>query len=261
MLVEWFNRARAIVGNRKTYLPPDPRPNDIYLTSYPRSGNTWTRFLLANYLTGEACDFDAVYRCVPDLYVSPERCAELPSPRFLKSHEPYVPEYRRVIYIVRDGRDVAVSYYFYCRQRGTISQEMSFDDYLTLFNRGQVGPYGSWSTHLNSWLDNLEPSGRLLLIRYRDLKEDTAQQLRRILEFAGLDINVDRVERAVTDARFERMQRQERIMRQRNLQTSADGQSLKAVRKGQTDQWQEMFSDGQLRRFLDCHGDALARLG
>jgi hypothetical protein len=261
VLLEWLHRARAVAGKRKAYLPPSPRVSDIYVTSYPRSGNTWVRFLLANYLTRQACDFETVHRLIPDLYVTPESCSQLATPRFLKSHEQYVPEYRRVIYIARDGRDVAVSYYFYCRQTGMIPERMPFEDYLRLFNRGEVGSYGSWSAHVVTWLDDLEPSGRLLFVRYRDLKVDAAKQLQRILEFSGLEIDVQAIQHAVRDAGFERMQRQERVMRKKRAQDCPDTQKVTAVRKGKEGQWRKFFTEEQLRRFHQLHGEAMARVG
>jgi hypothetical protein len=88
-------------------------PDDVFLTSYPRSGNTWTRFLVGNLAhTEEAVTFLNVERLVPDMNKHGDYyLRHLPRPRILKSHEVFDPRYKRVIYIVRDPRDVAVSNY------------------------------------------------------------------------------------------------------------------------------------------------------
>ena len=41
--------------------------DDVFLTSYPRSGNTWTRFLVGNFVNpNEPVTFLNVERLVPD---------------------------------------------------------------------------------------------------------------------------------------------------------------------------------------------------
>src|ERR1019366_2584136 len=84
-------------------------PDDIFLVSYPKSGNTWTRFLLGNLLNpDEGITFANVERKVPDIYAESKRTLKkAPRPRLIKSHECFDPRYRRVIYIVRDPRDLA----------------------------------------------------------------------------------------------------------------------------------------------------------
>ncbi len=88
-------------------------PDDVFLTSYPRSGNTWMRFLVGNLLHQEKpVTFLNMEGLVPDMYKHSDRTLRhLPRPRILKSHECFDPRYRRIIYIVRDPRDVVVSNY------------------------------------------------------------------------------------------------------------------------------------------------------
>src|ERR1017187_7417206 len=98
---------------RKTLLEREVTifPDDVFLTSYPRSGNTWTRFLVGNLIYQDlGVSFLNVERLVPDMYKTADWVMRrLPRPRVLKSHECFDPRYPKVIYIVRDPRDVAVS--------------------------------------------------------------------------------------------------------------------------------------------------------
>ncbi len=72
-------------------------PDDVFLTSYPRSGNTWTRFLVGNLLhQEEEVTFLSVERLVPDMYKHSDRVLRtLPRPRIMKSHECFDPRYRK----------------------------------------------------------------------------------------------------------------------------------------------------------------------
>src|SRR5437016_6350421 len=87
-------------------------PDDIFLVSYPRSGNTWTRFLIGNLIyPDQPVTFANIESRIPEIYFNPDRVMRrLPCPRILKSHECFQPLYRHVIYIVRDPRDVAISF-------------------------------------------------------------------------------------------------------------------------------------------------------
>ena len=92
-------------------------PDDVFLVSYPRSGNTWIRYILAHLLAPYEV-IDRNRTLYPDIYV-PINWQKVTMPRMIKSHEPFTKEYPKIIYLMRDGRDVACSYYnFYCRNRG-----------------------------------------------------------------------------------------------------------------------------------------------
>lgn len=92
------------------------RDDDIFLVSYPKSGNTWLRFLVANYFVGDQLTVDLrnIEIIVPDIYVHNIYYFEkLKGPRIIKSHELFDPRYGKTIYIVRDPRDVALSYWHF----------------------------------------------------------------------------------------------------------------------------------------------------
>src|SRR5207245_8937086 len=86
-------------------------PDDIFLVSYPRSGNTWTRFLIGNMINpDDPVTFANLEQRIPSIYTFPNRVLRS-LPRILISHVAYDPPYPRVISIVRDRRDLELSLY------------------------------------------------------------------------------------------------------------------------------------------------------
>ena len=89
--------------------------DDIFIVSYPKSGNTWLRFIIAYIKQGMQYDISFKYleKIIPDIYTSKEVIDSQKTGRIIKSHNTYFDYYNKTIYIHRDYRDVLVSYYFY----------------------------------------------------------------------------------------------------------------------------------------------------
>jgi hypothetical protein len=116
------------------------RPDDTFIVSYPRSGNTWTRFLVANLLhPAEPATFANIERWVPDTEAQSSRyMRSIPSPRTIKSHSYFDPRYPRVIYVVRDPRDVVLSYYDFSRKYRHIEDNYPLERYVSDCIRGRL---------------------------------------------------------------------------------------------------------------------------
>lgn len=236
-------------------------PDDIFLVAYPKSGVTWLRFLIGNYLTNNQCNFDNSHQIVPDIHYNPEQCAHISSPRFIKSHFPFSPQflthhYPKVVYLARDGRDVAVSYYYYLKRHGIISETTSFHDYLLMFHQGTIDQFSNWNLHVNFWLDHAPET--FLLIRYEDMKREPLAGLQSVLEFAGLDVHHEKITEAVNASRFENMRQQER--QQTFSPIKIADPSIPFIREGKSGDWKNMFTDELHDEFLCIHRNALERL-
>ena len=123
-------------------------PDDVFLTSYPRSGNTWTRFLIGNLIyQDEPVTFANIESRLPEIYFNSDHyLRSLPRPRILKSHECFQPQYPRVIYIVRDPRDVAVSFYHHNVKAGNIADDYPMEAFIPRFIAAEFDArWGSWS--------------------------------------------------------------------------------------------------------------------
>ncbi|MFP3938091.1 MAG: sulfotransferase domain-containing protein [Phycisphaerae bacterium] len=245
---------RAASRLLQAYRLPRTHPRDVFIASYPRSGSTWVRFLLANLVArgSEQIDFQTLPRYVPDLHIEEQwrTIRNMHSPRLLKTHELPSRRFRRVIYLLRDGRDVAVSHYLYLC--GLDRFDGSFLDFV---RNTDIGP-ARWAKHVSSWL---ETPGRpaVFTVRYEDLLADTADELRRMAEFAELPTDEKNVERAVTRSNFAVMKK---------LQDTAgrpydDTEGMEHVRKGTAGQWKGWFDRPHTEAFEKIAGDVLRRLG
>jgi hypothetical protein len=136
----------------------------------------------------------------------------LPSPRIFKTHLPCrgalrtLPRARcRHLYIVRDGRDVAVSYYHF--HRSHLGFQGEFDAFFERFMRGKV-LYGSWFAHVAGWVA-LRDDPRFLLLRYEEMLCDLAGSVRAIAAHCGIEVDPERFPQIVERCRFEFMKQHE----------------------------------------------------
>lgn len=209
---------------------------DVFLASYPKSGNTWLKFMLAHLLGGREADLDNDSTVIADVGSHRATPRVLPAgARLIKTHEPYRrPQkrfYRRAIYLIRDGRDVAVSYYYTLIRRGLY--EGDFGPFLRLFLSGGVDGYGPWHRHVESWLSNpLRDHGALLVLKYEDLLEDPAGNLSASLEFLGVPVTRQRAEQTVRAYTADRMRERERHSRFHERKQRRDIMFVRAARAG-----------------------------
>jgi len=236
-------------------------PDDTFLVSYPRSGNTWFRFLLGNYLLEEECNFRNLKLTSIEAHSTPDDVIQqIKRPRIFKSHLPYTPQYKRVAYLLRDGRDVAVSYYFYNLKFKHIRSDVTFEKFLTdYFNTGNLSSFGKWGDHVNIWLDNLPQES--IVIRYEDMKENPEHELHRFLDFCNISVDLDKLSHAVKVSSFDNMQAIEQKDSEIIPVWEKSNRSINFVRRGEPNQWQELFTGELLGLFLESHGSSLAKVG
>lgn len=163
----------------------DVTDDDVLLASFPRSGNTYVKNMLADLMAGGEVDFWTTEAMIPSVGQG-EASVRLPDGgRLLKTHERYRRCYARAVYMVRDVRDVAASYVSWNRARGRAA--MPADEFVDHLIRGWVDGYGSWQDHVASYLDARDGGRDILVVRFEDLHNDPVDVLGEIAAFIGLD--------------------------------------------------------------------------
>ena len=255
--------ANFLLGRQKVLKGVTSFDDDVWIVSYPKSGNTWTRFLIANLTSnGAPVDWSNIERRVPDIYYGRDtQYRSLPRPRYFKSHEAYRPEYRRVVFIVRDPRDVAVSYFHFVKKLRQLPMEATMDDFMETFIAGKIDPYGSWGENVGSWLGARRGSKDFIVVRYEDLMENTELQLARIAEMLSLPADQAMLRRAVENSRADRMREMERNQRGQHKDLKTGRSDIPFVRAATTGQWQTALTPENARQIQAAWGSTMNELG
>jgi Sulfotransferase domain len=190
------------------------RPDDTFIVSYPRSGNTWTRFLIANLVyAGRPVTFANIEQLIPDAEAQSSRYMKrVPSPRIIKSHEYFDHRYPKVLYIARDPRDVAFSYYNFSRKYRQIPDDFPLERYVHDFVNGKLtsAPWGTWAENVGTWVAARNGRPNFLLLRYEDLMERTEIELAKVATFFGLDPAPEKLRAAIAKSSSDRLRELEK---------------------------------------------------
>ena len=237
--------------------------DDVWIVSYPKSGNTWTRFLIANLIAnGQTVDWVNIERLVPDIYLGRDALyRSLPRPRFFKSHEAYRPEYRRVVFIVRDPRDVAVSYFHFLRKTNVLPVDATIDDFMGTFVQGRIDPYGAWGENVGSWLGARRNTADFLVVRYEDLLHNAEAELMRIALMLGLPRDEHILRRAVENSSADRMRELEKAQQSKHKALKKSRVDVPFVRVAKSGQWQSALTVAAAQQIEIAWGPAMRELG
>lgn len=236
----------------------------IYCVSeYPRSGGTWLSSMMADYL-----------RCAkPTATLFPIGCRSV-----VHNHWPFHKRLNRTVYLVRDGRDVMTSLYFFVmrsyksslaggsrpsqmdrRVKTVFGGQFDPDDIRTNlakflaaeFERPFASGSINWPQHVDSWISNLARS-KVLVLKYEDLLLDRVGILRKAVEHVSpvsaderlLQRSADHFEMASITGR---------------RQGEEDKESF--VRKGIAGDWTNCFDKSAAEVFAAHAGEALVLAG
>jgi hypothetical protein len=239
-------------------------PDDTFVVSYPRSGNTWTRFLIANLLhPDQNVSFTNIEQLIPDTSSQSNRALKrTPRPRIIKTHQYFDHRYGKLIYIVRDPRDVALSYYDFQRKYMQIADEYPLDRYVDEFVTGKLisADWGTWSENVASWIFTRGNSPTFLLLRYEDMMNDTAQELTRIANFLAVNPDTSRIQQAIERSSADRMRKLEKLEEHKWVATKNRRKDIPFVRVARSGGWKSSLPESCVRQIESAWGDIMTKL-
>lgn len=265
----------------------------VWLASYPKSGNTWVRAFLHNYILNAETPHSinalvdvTISECAMAFFGTPGEIlppAEVQARRpqvhealtrlhedlvFVKTHNAHLsahgvrlitPEATAgAIYIVRDPRDVALSYAaFTGKSVDEIIDFMAAEGAANASDGTQVFELlSSWSAHALSWV----ASPRRLLVRYEDLLADPRRGFGRIIRFlgeAGDQPDPERLNRAIEFSSFKILAGQEA----RDGYRAGGPGEAKFFRQGEAGGWRGRLSPAQAGKIWAAHGKVMEKFG
>jgi hypothetical protein len=241
-----------------------PSDKDICLVSYPRSGNTWMRVLMSELLYGESGEsIKALDNYVPDIHEETYANNVIPAPfHFVKSHCSYwqqplpLVNYKHVVYIIRDPRDVVLSYYRYREKLSHYS--FGLDQFIVDWLNGRIWPC-SWQEHVNSWTGGNTHNVRLNLcvIRYEDLLSNAERQILQLISSLGIDVTQEVVQRAVASANIEKM----RLKEKKGMRESEKAKGFQFIGPATSRVWKDTLTSCQVDLISRYAGTAMERYG
>ena len=237
------------------------RPDDVWVVSYPKADTTWTQQIVKLILINGVDDGKKLSESVPWIealntderfyYQLPTPLEDMPSPRAFKSHFRYdnmpcgVPHTTpcKYIYVARNCKDVAVSYYHHFKGFKYIAGGPTWDDFIQWFVNGDV-PFGDYFDHVLSWWAH-HTDDNVLFLKYEDMKADLPLVIAQIAGFIGQDIDQKVIDSVAKQTTFKAMQGNPGA----NYAWATHRRDPTAppfMRKGEVGDWMNYFTPGQL---------------
>jgi len=237
-------------------------PDDTFIASYPRSGNTWTRFLIANLMYPEQpVTFANIESVIPDATALSSRALKrVPRPRLIKTHEYFEPRYRKVIYLVRDPRDVVLSLYNFRRKCGSFDDSYPIEQYVAeRFLPGDMDV--SWGDHVGSWLGTRMSHPGFLLMRYEDLLQDPRRELGRVASFLGVAASGEMLTQAIERSSANRLRQLEKLEHEAWVTTKGKRADVPFIAEAVAGAWKQKLPTPSVALIESVWGDLMNSLG
>jgi len=238
------------------------RPSDVFLASYPRSGNTWLKSLISSAFFGAALTNFSDKKNEEMPIVGFHRQARpllKGGGRIIKTHEVFRREYQRAIWIMRDPRDVVVSQYRLAIRYQEFAD--SLDNYTKYFVSRLPTPAANWQQHTHSWATSpLAGTPNLLSLRYEELRAEPNRHLTAILDFLGVPFSSELIDSAVRQNSIESMAARHAAYDQLS-HVDPNIAAVPAVNSGVSGGWRDTLSIDSLNLIHQAFGSLMKQMG
>jgi len=244
----------------------------VVLISFPKCGRSWLRLMICDMIKHKFDDDSIiadtnllwkVHPLIPYFTIDHDD-ASLKAPGELNRDKTFFRN-KKVIFLVRDPRDVIVSWYFQVVKRGS---KKWFDkkiktDSVADFIENEFGGLKTIIAFYNIWLENKSKPKDFLLIKYENLKYNPNEVLKQINKFCGIEnvIGDSSIRYAIENNSFDKLKTRER---NQSIPHSAfktnntnDVESFK-VRKGKIGGYVDYLSKEQIEKMNQIISNSLS---
>ncbi|CAH2240196.1 jg1761 [Pararge aegeria aegeria] len=250
------------------------RSDDTFVVTFPKSGTTMTQelvWIVCNNSDYEKAKSSPLNERFPFLElssmvrklsyteneievlkkammpVSINEIEKMPSPRFIKSHLPLsllptsLLDQTKVVYVARDPRDVAVSYYYHDKLMNLSKPENDFKQYWKYFVSDNIS-FGPYFEHvLEAWEKRNHPN--MLFLFYEEVTKDLPRAIQRVANFFGKTLSDDQVNKLADHLDFDNFKKNKSV----NLEYLQENGIFRSdgafIRKGKSGGWQDYFDE------------------
>ena len=228
----------------------------IYIAGYPKSGTTWITRLLGDVLD---CRTGGSTPLEDEIEIATEGLSRKTNLVVRKGHfvldneeskypvlrkhtlnwKALDPEKHKVVFVIRDPRDIAVSGAFHWE---TTIQHFIRDMYI---GKGAMRSVGSWTVYVKTWLSKYKDIG-FVIVRYENMLKDH-NYLGDLLDKLQYDISSREIQESYNRQRFEN--RVNDIKHHGHSYNLGKDFNLKFMRKGIAEDWRNYLSPNDA---FDC---------
>ncbi|MEQ8517544.1 MAG: sulfotransferase domain-containing protein [Cytophagales bacterium] len=250
----------------------DIKPKEIDIISYPKSGRTWLSIMIGSYLARHFGLDEAQFIFSKELTSISKKINKIglikihhDGPNFLKKPEELTidkSEYKthKVVFLVRDPRDIVVSAYFEKNKRVPARlEDHPYEEYFKgSINKFLYHDIGSLSTIIrfyNIWKENFNLPSDMIIMKYENLVNNTCIEFLNILRFLGINSpNIELVKSIVSENSFDNLRTKEEknVYNDYSLKPGdkSDSESFK-VRKGKIGGYVDYFDENEIKYLND----------
>ncbi|XP_067649081.1 sulfotransferase 1B1-like [Haliotis asinina] len=236
------------------------RVDDVIVVGYGKSGTHWMWEVAGMLLAGST---NYIRQIKESQFLEVKTVAvldALASPRLLNTHVGFrflpseiVTKRIKVIYLLRNPKDVAVSLYHHVTglSAGRKSEyNGTWDDFLDAYIQGKVAG-GSWFDSVLDWEKTVAGLTELplLTVHYEDMKADPLTNVQRLSEFLGVHRDSTFCQEVVEACSFKKLKHAKDNLEENYLRDAWKPGTEGFYRKGEVGDWKNWFTVAQNERF------------